>query len=141
MIERRVPCRPYFLIEWQNSLGGWEQWAFQRQQEILISPPEESTIYETYTPDIEVSYGSIGRAGMESQFEITGYDDQVLRDDIGWLHEMKQSRSVKVIFPSGESVNAAVVSTSTAVNSRNKLSTFSVRVRLPRNVHPLLVGS
>lgn len=133
-------CNPAVLIEWENSLGGLEQWAFQRKHVISFEQAGATqNPFEFYEPDIENSNGNLGKNGSDTFFEMELADEFVQTRDIPWLHEIKTSKQVRVIFPNSAAIFCVVLDTTTPARSRNTYTEFRVRIRLPRNFSPSLV--
>ena len=132
-------CKPSVVLEWQNSLGGFDQWAFKRRIDLSLAPGEVSPSTERYDPDIEISKGNLDRDSVDSQITLSLYDDFVPTGDVLALDGLKKSKSVKIIFPSGNIVYVVPVIETTTINVRARYTKVSVTVQLPRNFDPTLI--
>jgi hypothetical protein len=138
--RRKEFCSPAIMLEWQNSLGGFDQHVFGIRQEVTLQGTD-APVVQVYEPDIENSQGDLFRDGVPNQSTLLLYDDFVPTSEVIWLHELKTSRQVRVIFPNGTTIYCVVADTQTTLRTRTTYTQFTVTIRLPDNFNPSLIDT
>lgn len=131
-------CQPGIVLEWQNSMGGFDQWGFTRKIDIAMEPGKTPDITESYDPDIENSKGTLSRDGVDTQGTFTVYDDFVPTEYVVAFDELKKSKLVKLLWANGSFIYVVPVTLSTMFTSRAKFTQVMVTLRMPRNFNPNL---
>jgi hypothetical protein len=130
-VDRTQLCYPGLLVEWQNSLGGWEQWSFKRRQEIDLMPLNDVEPYEIVEKDIEQSNGGIYKNSIDTSLVVTAYDDYVPSELANWVHEIKTSQCVRIITPT-RVINVVPVASASKVRTDQRYSSMTVQLRLSK---------
>lgn len=125
------------LLEWENSLGGLDQWSFKGKQSETHNAQGQKE-FETYDYDIENSNGNIGKPFGDSFTEMDLVDERVPSSDVPWLHELKASGQVRCIFENGSAVFVVPTNTQSPTRRKTNFSEFRAAIKFPRNFVPLL---
>lgn len=134
-------CTPFVLVEWENSLGGFEQWLFERRIFTRRGSDTPPAVTERYDPDIENSEGNLYRDESSTQMSLIMADEFVPFEDVPWLDEVKRSKTVRLTFENGVRVFVVPTSDSTTYDSRTRYTNFGLTLRLPAGFNPRLVDS
>jgi hypothetical protein len=129
-------CNPYIGVEWENSLGGFDQWVFQRAIEVAMEPGASPVISERYDPDIENSKGNLYRDSVDLQETITVFDDNVPTGDLVFLDSLKKSKQVRLFLTGGGYIVVVPTGSTTVGAVRNKVNRITVQLQMPRNFNP-----
>jgi hypothetical protein len=134
-------CSPFVVVEWENALGGFDQWIFSRRIFTRATSDTPPAITERYDPDIENSQGNIYRDESGVQLSLSMADEFVPFDEVPWLDEVKRSKTVSVIFENGVKTYCVPTSDTTAFDTRTSYVNFALTLRLPAGFNPRLIDS
>ena len=137
-------CENDINVIWYNSLGGKEAFTFTFNQEVeevadvgeVFKP---SSIDNIGTPNEYAAQTAIQRNVDNTSQRITCFADHLTDEDVRALHEIKFSEYVEVQVDKPQTAINAFVRVivedtySTQYNTRDKLNTFSVKLRFPDN--------
>lgn len=132
-------CPGMVVIEWKNKLGGFDQYPFHNKNSPVEILSQEKEVTKRYEYDIENSNGSLSKAGSNKRFSITVSANYVDMEDVPFLHEIKSSEQVRVVFPDLSTINVVVTQLTTPIQAGAKKDNFSITLRFPDDFDPTLI--
>ena len=129
-------CENPVMIEWLNSLGGYDTYLFSRQQTVTNIIEQGLTFQEPITTDIETVTETKQRYAEKDTQYMTLRAEQLTQNDLQALHDIKRSPVVRLwLDKTGSSYVTVIVNSGyeDSFTTGKSNYSYSLNIELPDN--------
>lgn len=129
-------CKNPIMLEWLNTLGHYEQHLFEMEQDFNDAVEEGEEWERPINDDISTVNNTIGRTTGNLRQIITMADQDITRDQLQALREIKHSRDVRLFLAKDGSsyVNVSINDMfATPFSSDNNIHELQISIKLPKD--------